>query len=71
MPDKKDLITAVAYCANRENRFPGFGEGCRSGSCPLYPFCADARESCIRCIECVLKATLDYLKAECNEEVRK
>lgn len=62
MPTEKDLLTAIAFCADRENHFPHSGEGCRGDSCPLYPFCTDAQEPCTRCIERVLYAALDALK---------
>lgn len=63
MHAEKDLKAAVAYCADSGNYFPSHGEGCRGDSCPLHPFCIDTQEPCIRCIERVLKTTLEYLEA--------
>lgn len=63
MPTKKDLIAAVAFCANHENHFPRPDEGCRGASCQLHPFRTDEQEQCVRCIECVLKVTLEYFEA--------
>lgn len=71
MYSKIDLKTAIAFCANSENHFPSIGEGCRGDSCPLHPFCTDAQEPCVRCIERVLEVTLEYLETEFNEEAQK
>lgn len=62
MPTEKDLLSAIAFCANSENHFPRYDEGCRGDSCPLHPFCADGQEPCSRCIERVLNAALNALK---------
>lgn len=63
MRGAKDLEAAVAFCANSENHFPQHGEGCRGDSCPLHPFREDAQESCVRCIERVLKE-VEYFIAD-------
>lgn len=68
MTTEKDLLSAVAFCADRENRFPRFDEGCRGDPCPLHPFCPDGQTSCTRCVENVLAATFECLRSCMNKE---
>lgn len=68
MTTEKDLLSAVAFCANRENRFPRYDEGCRGDPCPLHPFCPDGQTSCMRCVEDVLAAAFECLNNYMNKE---